>query len=82
MPYTSEELAKFARERYMRVAAIDIVTSAIIWNICVAREHENECDLMIIANEEVLYQIQLNLACESTFSIVRWKASHHLDVRK
>ena len=39
MPYTSFE-QKSARERYIRVAAIDIVTSEGIKNICVAGTHK------------------------------------------
>jgi hypothetical protein len=34
------ELAKFARERYIRVAAIDIVISAKNMNICIAEAPE------------------------------------------
>jgi len=41
MPYTSVE-ADSARERYIRVAQIDIATSEGIMNICrVARVHKN-----------------------------------------
>jgi hypothetical protein len=32
---------KSDRERYIRVAAIDIVTSEGNWNICVAEEHKS-----------------------------------------
>lgn len=42
---------KFVRERYIRVAAIDIVVKAGIKNIYVIRTHKNQYPLSLLADK-------------------------------
>jgi hypothetical protein len=41
MANVSVELPKFTRERYLLVAAMEIIISEVIVNICVAWMHKN-----------------------------------------
>jgi hypothetical protein len=56
MPYTSVAEVKSARDRYIRVAAIDIVIKEGIMNIYIAVVREELCSTVeIVANKDVPY---------------------------
>ena len=76
MTYTSVAEAKSARERYIRVAAIDIIIRDGIKNICVASTHKKLVSpplVAIITNKDIPYRMPLNLTGESTFFVSRLK---------